>query len=290
MKRPWIVVVAVAAALAIVPVASGLVAGSQPRNAQERLDWMTPELADRLEAGERVPFEEIPGFPGSDSPYADAQIPYTRIRPGSPLGVSQLACTANFVFESGDRLGIGTAGHCTQVGSQEQVLVADPDSQTIGLLDFGETIMSTGNGGIGNDFALIEIDAQHHDLVHPAIAEIGGPCGLRATTGVGDPIQFYGHGVGVGAGGQPRTGAVIDQGDGWINYARLPAGSGGDSGSPVRYVVDGADTDLAAAAINTHGLGQLGWGTTTPQIMELIDQADIGSWSLVSSPNCETLP
>lgn len=258
-------------------------------------DWMDESHVARLQAGEPVFLEE---FTRSDEylpeELEDLPLPYTRIRPGSPLGVTQQACTANFVFQQGDRLAIGNAGHCTQLGRAHQVSILNLETQSIELLQFGTTIMRI-YGGLGTDFALIEVDPEFHDLVHPAIAGLDGPCGHRATIGTGDPIQFHGHGTGgYGYYGQNRHGAVASHSDNHISYHRLPGGAGGDSGSPVRFVTPSLQdptTAISAAGINTHGTvgnPQMGHGTSAPRIMDLIDQANVGDWDLVNSPNCPT--
>lgn len=262
-------------------------------------EWLTDGLAARLLAGEQVPLSEIPGFPFAAQEYLalDPAVPYARIRPGMVitfrlLGVDIPNCTANYVFAlpGQDRFAIGTAGHCTFVGEGQRTLLVSPVPLTLGFVEFGRTIFSTGNAGVGNDFALIEIHPLHRALVHPAISLIDGPCGWRRSFGLGDPIQYYGHGVGVGAGGQPRTGVVTADEGNVLRYARFPAGAPGDSGSPVRFVLsETGEVDLAAAAINTHGLAQLGSGTSMPRILELLALGGQGDWQLVDSPNCETL-
>jgi hypothetical protein len=97
------------------------------------------------------------------------------------------------------------------------------------------------NGGIGNDFASVRIDAANTiDPRSPA----GGPQGIY--TGC-DPqgIKFYGHGFGVAVGqGQPGAGLATL----WFDRSFAWAGDGlpGDSGSGV------LTQDDHAAGILTH--------------------------------------
>lgn len=260
-------------------------------------DWLTQGIADRLNAGEAVPLAEIPGFPIAA---ADAQgyappLPYTRLRPGMPITAKIVVnnvpnCTGNFVFANAaeGRLAIGTAGHCTLAGETQRTVWFDVETRKVRLEAFGRTIFSTGDGGVGTDFALIEIDAGLHAVTDSALAVIDGPCGWRKAVVPGDAVQYYGHGVGVGTGGQPRTGVVLADEGRALRFAAAPAGAIGDSGSPIRFA-----GDYAAAAIDTHGLAlpvsPVGFGTSMPRVFELLNAASLGAWKLVDSPNCNAL-
>ena len=274
----------------------------------EPFSWLDSDLERRLLEGESIPIDDIPGFPYTSKQLVEAQecapvcpaLPYTHIRPGAALGLPQLSCTANFVFESGDRLAIGTAGHCTRMGDEHQTLLVNPE-HGLSFPVFGETIYTRG-GGVGSDFALIEIDPSYHDRVDPAVSTLDGPCGWRNSDGYGDPIQFYGHAQGWGAGGQPRAGYVEYEGrafnGGWfLQYTRYPSGGGGDSGAPVVYVV-GETGMREAAAVHTHGsdvLGlvgtpTIGLGTSMKGVFRLLDRAGLDDWELVDSRNCPIGP
>jgi len=249
-------------------------------------DWFTDELAQLVAAN------------GVAAAPADAPLPgEVGIRPGSWM-ISPFWCTMNFVFQNGSRLGIGTAGHCAKNGDSVTLLTLAPGSGNPVLVDIGSTIVSH-DGGIGNDFALIEIKPELHSWVFPTIGAIGGPCGAYAGEGLvsvqnpvkfqgelipstfdlGDTVYHYGHGVGMGTGGTPRTGATLA----WYPDSFTWAGAvyGGDSGSAVRI------QDLKAAGNLTHGLADaftglvplgVGYGTRITKILSMVS-----SWSLVNS-------
>ena len=249
-------------------------------------DWFTDELEQQLSAS------------GVAAAPADAPLPgEVGIRPGSWM-ISPSWCTMNFVFQNGSRLGIGTAGHCAKNGDSVTLLTLAPGSGNPVLVNIGSTIVSH-DGGIGNDFALVEIKPELHSWVFPTIAAIGGPCGaytgeglvsvqnpvkfqgelIPSTFDLGDTVYHYGHGVGMGTGGTPRTGAALA----WYPDSFTWAGTliGGDSGSAVRI------QDLKAAGNLTHGLVDgltglvplgVGYGTRITKILSMIS-----SWSLVNS-------
>lgn len=259
---------------------------------------MTAELRDQLRAGKRVRIDEIEGFPYDEAQEQASRacdppcpaLPYTMIRPGAALGITQLACTANFVFRSGSELGIGTAGHCTGEGASHETLLVNQGQ--LGLVHLGTTVFSTGNGGVGDDFALISIDPGLHDHVDPAVSVLDGPCGWRAPNGFADLVQYYGHATVWGAGGQPRSGWVFQDQGSYLQYTRLPAGTGGDSGSPVVFAADGTNL-REAAAVHTHGTssvsvlgGPFGIGTSMERVFEILEDAGLEDWRLVDSPNC----
>ncbi|MEO7803600.1 MAG: hypothetical protein ABIS18_03970, partial [Actinomycetota bacterium] len=249
--------------------------------------WFTSELQGLVKAN------------GVAAAPADAPLPgEVGIRPGSWM-LSPNWCTMNYVFQNGSRLGIGTAGHCAKNGDNVVLLTVAPGGANPVLVDIGSVIVSH-NGGIGNDFALIEIRPELHPWVFPTIAEIGGPCGIYTGEGLvsvpnpigtgrgelvpstlelGDTVYHYGHGVGMGTGGTARAGAALA----WYPDSFTWAGAlyGGDSGSAVRI------QDLKAAGNLTHGLADgttglvplgLGYGTRITKILSMIS-----SWSLVNS-------
>ena len=117
---------------------------------------------------------------------------------------------------------IATAGHCGNVGDTATVIGALGDKTVAGLpvpvlMDFGRFSSSTGDGGIGNDWALISVDAPYRPLMTPTMAFWGGPIGMYTpngdvvsadlTTGsisvtpnpvLAQGIVHYGHGTGIG--------------------------------------------------------------------------------------------
>jgi hypothetical protein len=201
------------------------------------------------------------------------------IRPGAWVllmnGGSIGWCSLAHVYGSPGAYAISTAGHCGNVGDTATVIGALGGKTVAGvsvpvLIDFGKFTSSTGDGGIGNDWALISVDAPYQSLVTPTMAFWGGPIGMYTPTGevVGanlvngdvsvtpDPtlvqqIVHYGHGTGVGAGGTPRSGTAIT----WrANYfAFFGAITPGDSGSGSNTLTgDTVGANREAAGINTH--------------------------------------
>jgi hypothetical protein len=201
------------------------------------------------------------------------------IRPGAWLlifsdgGVS--LCSMAHVYGSPGSYSISTAGHCGRNGDRATVIGAVGNHQEAGLevpvlIDFGRFAQGTGDGGIGRDWALISIDAEWQSLVTPTMAFWGGPIGMYRkngevvdadlTTGdvsvTPDPmlvqqIVHYGHGLGLGPGGTPRSGTAIT----WLpdHFSFFGAISPGDSGSGSNTLTgDSIGANRQAAGINTH--------------------------------------
>lgn len=224
------------------------------------------------------------------------------IRPGSLLllisGNSIGWCSMAHVYGSPGSYDISTAGHCGKAGDPATVIAAlgnRGDATGVVLLDFGRFATSH-DGGLGNDWALIDIDSQYQSLVTPTMCFWGGPRGMYTKTGslVGitiprrglipnvsvtpDPtlaqtIVHYGHGAGVGAGGTPRAGEVIHWGTNHFMFSGAIAP--GDSGSGANTVLgDTIGANMEAAGIITHiwidplmrsGIGIMG-GTRATQV------------------------
>jgi hypothetical protein len=161
---------------------------------------------------------------------------------------------------------ISTAGHCASTGDEITMIgfVGDNELAPV-LLDFGETSQSTA-GGVGDDWALIDVYDRYQDLMTPTMCDWGGPfLGTYENEGVlaagewggqgpgvtvnPDPtlvegIVHYGHGTGIGTSGTPRAGAGAVWGSDY--FAFVGAIGPGDSGS-------GANTATTqAAGIITH--------------------------------------
>jgi hypothetical protein len=227
-----------------------------------------------------------PTPPPSGSPgvavYAGAG--FAGIRPGAWLlllddrGIGW--CSAAHVFGSPGAYQISTAGHCGKVGDVVTMLGAAGDHTISGvpvpvLLDVGKISKSTGDGGIGNDWALIDVDERYQHLVTPTMAFWAGPVGMFTSTGrvvdvsvfggrFIDPevtvtpnaalvqqILHYGHGVVVGTGGTPRSGTSITWNtDSFIWFGAITPG---DSGSGSNTLLgDSVGDQREAAGINTH--------------------------------------
>jgi hypothetical protein len=204
--------------------------------------------------------------------------------------ISPFICTMNFIFQKGDTLAIGTAGHCLKSGEPVVLLTLAPTGGNPVLVELGKTLLRR-NGGIGRDYGLVKVPASRHQWVFPTIADVGGPCGKY---GGGDPwpVAHYGHGIIGGNGGTPRAGVGVESNVPkgfqlqWDkdSYSWVGELSGGDSGSPVRIA------QLPAVGNLTHGLvlpvvppdaqpSFVGWGT---RITTVTSQG----WRLVSSPLC----
>ena len=221
-------------------------------------------------------------------------------------------CSMAHVYGAPGSYQVSTAGHCGNTGDVGTVIAAAGnrgDATGVVLLDFGKYTHSTGDAGIGKDWALIGVDPPYQSLVSPTMAFWGGPRGIYTRTGdlVGatwlkgnkispsasitpDPllaqqVVHYGHGAGVGAGGTPRSGVAIT----WrpTYYAFFGAITPGDSGSGSNVVAGDLGQTMEAAGINTHiyvdstlrtGLGNVA-GTRATQV-----NASLANGQLVSYP------
>lgn len=217
----------------------------------------------------------------------DAPLPgEVGIRPGSWM-IAPYWCTMNFLFQKSGVLAIGTAGHCLD-GSKPILLTVAPGGANPVLVELGKTLLKR-DGGIGQDYGLVQVPDNVREWAFPTIGVVGGPCGIY--TGMSpQPIAHYGHGVGVGTGGTPRAGMGIHLDDDptkleieWDSdsFAWVGLLNGGDSGSAVRSGTLPAVGDL------THGLSiaglptpsAIGWGTRITTVTN-------SGWQLVNSPLC----
>jgi hypothetical protein len=248
-------------------------------------DWFTPELAAQVHEN------------GTAAAPVDAPLPgQAGIRPGSMM-ISPFICTMNYVFQKGDTVAIGTAGHCIDGSEPVVLLTVAPTGGNPALVELGKVLLHR-DGGIGRDYALVEVPPERRDWVFPTIAEIGGPCGIYSG-GDPQPVAHYGHGLVGGFPGTPRAGMGFELTDeqqhdlnsivhirgvdwDWDDDSIVWAGYlyGGDSGSPVRI------GQLPAVSNLTHGIGVtglepsvLGWGTRVTTVTS-------SGWTLVNSPLC----
>lgn len=177
--------------------------------------------------------EHAPGWPDP----SDA-----KIRPG--VNVGDGSCTTNFVFAPADNrtLYIGSAAHCFgDVDIGADVTVAGIDGA--GTLAYCSWATIAGNDtcpettdeeGDLNDFALVAIDPEHRDTVHPAVLGFGGPTGLVTSAARGDEVMSYGN----SALRDPapddldsRRGYVVSHREWTTNFYLAGPGIPGDSGS-----------------------------------------------------------
>ena len=202
---------------------------------------------------------------------------YFGIRPGAWLlliderGIGW--CSAAHVFGSPGAYDISTAGHCGRTGDTATVIGAVGNNTPV-LIDFGKFATSH-DGGVGNDWALIDIDPQWQNLVTPTMAFWGGPRGQFTKTGsvatltfgknnllrpqvstnpdpfLAQGIAHYGHGTGVGAGGTPRVASSISWGvDHFMFFGAISPGDSGSGSNTLGGDSVGAVNE--AAGINTH--------------------------------------
>ncbi len=176
------------------------------------------------------------------------------IRPGS----SKSNCTYNFVFydvvyptpEVPDPVPdvyIGTAGHCTGKTGERASLA--------GLGQIGTVVYDSDETGSDVDFSLIELDPGRVAQTNPQMRGFVGPKGVAAPSmlAVGDQVDVYGYGVGVGLLEQtrPRFGLLTD----WTEdeyVADMPAVNG-DSGAPLLHDESG----FALGVISRYGFDQV---------------------------------
>ena len=202
------------------------------------------------------------------------------IRPGALLlSVTSNSigwCSMAHVYGAPGSYDISTAGHCGRTGETATVVAATGnrgDATGVILLDFGK-FGTSHDGGLGNDWALIDIDPAYQSLVTPTMCFWGGPRGMYTKTGslVGvtvprrgifptisvtpDPflaqtIVHYGHGTALGPGGTPRAGEAIAWGA--SHFMFTGAISPGDSGSGANTLAgDAVGANMEAAGIMTH--------------------------------------
>jgi hypothetical protein len=250
-----------------------------------RPDWFTPELEQQVRENGMAPAPVDAPLPGQAG-----------IRPGSMM-ISPFICTMNYIFQKGDTIAIGTAGHCLEGNEPVILLTVAPTGGNPVLVELGNVLLKR-DAGIGHDYGLVEVPAERRDWVFPTIAEIGGPCGIYSG-GDPQPVAHYGHGLVGGFPGTPRAGMGFELTDDqvqdlnsvirikgvdwdWDDDSIVWAGYlyGGDSGSPVRI------GQLPAVSNLTHGIGVtglepsvVGWGTRVTTVTG-------SGWTLVDSPLC----
>jgi hypothetical protein len=221
-------------------------AGTKGVSLQRIQRWVDQGLAGQAKQDQTVP---------EPCPTVDAG--YKTAEPTVKAGACQVApfgCTANFIYylgaaatmphtSDGQHQFIGTAGHCVEHANQP-VFMQVTAAGVIAKVGEVKKILSgdigrngAGNGGIGNDFAIIQIDPGFQ--VDPQMpAPTLGPQGIY-TGCEAQAVKWYGHGYAVAMGqGRPEVGLATnwyDRSYGWTSATGLP----GDSGSGV-LTADGA--------------------------------------------------
>lgn len=184
-------------------------------------------------------------------------------------------CSLGHVYGAAGSYDVSTAGHCGTVGATATVIAAFGNrAGTLNpiLLDFG-TFVTSVDGGVGNDYAMIDIRPAYQQLVTPTMAFWGGPRGEFTRNGsvvdvavpddyiprvwvdpepmLAQTIVHYGHGAGVGAGGTPRAGTALHWGQPLFLF--FGAIAPGDSGAATNTLLgDTVGATMEAAGIITH--------------------------------------
>lgn len=211
-------------------------------------------------------------------PSADDILCSGQIRPGTKLGSG---CTLAFLYTDGSDYYASTAGHCFNEGARAILTGVGP---------FGTVIFSTGDGGVGHDYALIRVDESKENLVNAEMCDWGGPMGpYEGPGGIAfDRLVHTGHGQYVSTPGAtpPRPREYVGAGWGVQSFSWYGGGLSGDSGSAVRTVA-GAQ----ALGVLTHSLGlvvgtpTIGYGTRWDHGLDLAADEGITGLSLLTTPN-----
>lgn len=186
------------------------------------------EAAGRV-LGSDVGFATLPEEPQPATRDASVSVPSQEdlhcqgIRPGTWAD----GCTANFVYTNGTSLFIGSAGHCFTEG----------DIVRLGNRSAAGDVVFAIDGGIGHDFALIEVRDAFEDRVSAEMCAFGGPVGGHQGSLLGRAMVSDGHGRIVAFPGdsilppRPRAGAGVAWGA--ASFTWTATMMAGDSGNPV---------------------------------------------------------
>jgi hypothetical protein len=260
---------ALLAALVLVLVLPPMAASAADTQRTPPPKWMTPEIQERISAAPNgVHVSTIRDWVRSGLAGRDAQgEPVMICANGDPrpqrsvkAGACQVApygCTANFVFHRGTELFtgtsdgrnyfIGTAGHCVDHSNQPVFMetqnnVVEQIGTVAKHLEGGIGQNGRGNGGLGNDYAIVRIKAGLQVDPDMPAAVGGGPNGIY-TGCTPQTVKYWGHGFALAVGpGKVSGGEAFtwyDRSFGFTGPA-LP----GDSGSGVMTASGLAAGDL----------------------------------------------
>ena len=226
--------------------------------------WATPDLHRQVVAA-GAQGVALPS--GAEADIPTSSLAFLGIRPGALMliwsadGSTLSLCTSNFLFRSGDQYAIGTAGHCGNVGDDVD-MVALP----FGLVNIGKIIFSTGDRGVGDDFALASISPSLNPWVSPSMAHWGGPTGVYTGSGPA-PIVHSGWGLVIGTGGTPRAGLGMEwTSDEWRFIGAIVFG---DSGSAANVTPSGlAAGNITHISVDSRTLTTAA-GTSIQKILQL---------------------
>jgi hypothetical protein len=276
MNRSARVALAAALVLAIGGSSAGSAAAASVKPLREQPPaWMTKKVRDRISAAgtKGVHISTIrawvrAGMAGRKAKEEPVTEPCNNgdPRPGVNAGACQVypyGCTANFIFHKtelpftptsdGRHHFIGIAGHCVDHANQPSFMeVANGVVANIGVVqkilagDIGRN--GRGEGGLGNDYAIIRIHPGFPVNPDMPAGIGGGPEGIYVGC---EPqsVRYWGHGYAVAVGpGKPEGGLAtnwFDRGFGWTG-----GGFPGDSGAGV--MIAGGDNHNQAAGDLTH--------------------------------------
>lgn len=231
-----------------------------------------PEGAAAVRVDVPVAFDVVPGplvplGPGTTPDERDL-VCTGKVRPGMSIG----NCTLAWILSGGGKMYAATAGHCTTKGDTHYANVE-------GVRHWGTTAFSTGNAGVGKDFALIEILPDSVPYVTGEMCNWAGPtASFSGSTITGQPTVQ----TGIGGGGlfippRPKTG--IGQSWGSQSFQWVGSSIPGDSGSPIRL------ESGAALGVVTHMslvVPVLDFGTTLQRGLQLAAADGITGLQLVT--------
>lgn len=193
------------------------------------------------------------------------------LRPGINMQFQNAGCTTSFLFhQNWTWFYLATAAHCVADGTNEatngcDAILADTHRARLTLDDGGTaaaTVIysswatmqrineSNPDACKGNDFALMQIDAEDMDEVHPASLHFQAPTGLAA----GPTSTVYGYGASSLKSGieqvHPKEGRHIGMANGgWSHHVYLATpGIPGDSGGHI-MTNDGKALGVASTII-----------------------------------------
>lgn len=263
MKKLYrLVLIAAASTIALVLTTTGAPAAATNALREPPPFWMTGKIKHRISAAgsEGVPLWRIQrwvdaGLAGERHKGETVAEPCPTVDP-YPTGantvktgacqVEPYGCTANFIyhkgpepimppFSDGRHHFIGIAGHCVDHAGQPVFMQTAASGLVVSKVGEVEKILAgdigrngRGNGGIGNDFAIIEIDRGFR--VDPQ-SPVGGPQGIY-TGCAPQPVKYWGHGLAVAVGQGRAEGGLATN---WYDrsYGWTGVGFPGDSGSGV---------------------------------------------------------
>ena len=279
MNRFVLALTAAALSLTTVPSQAASTAQYIPIMAP-RPAWFTDDLqAQVIAAGARgVPLPDGVALPAG----ATASL---GIRPGSWM-LAPSGCTMNFVFGTPGNYTIGTAGHCTSANQPVTLLLLATSGQIL-MVNIGNTISST-NGGVGNDFALVNIKPEFQSWVSPAMDHWGGPTG-QYTGGALTPLVHSGHGLVIGTGGTPRAALGLYYGGNAAYWAG--ATIFGDSGSAIETATGLAYANITHLVVDLNFPGANSAGTKISRILQMTGGRPLATcptrtpWPLAGCPS-----